>query len=178
MRKVTLVLLFSLLVFACKKNEGPSRDTATASSTVTDTAVSTSEPNTTPSSTTVASATTEKQTAASASTTVPSTVSVTDTSTPFDFGPPPPDTAPKSVKYDYVVDTLYRWSSDTQKIVIARAGYGAHFFNFANRSKLEAWRKAQGYEKIRSFDVPGAPSPLPNPFINADRVVIVYRKAR
>ena len=82
------------------------------------------------------------------------------------------------MKYDYLVDTLYRWSSDTQKIVIARTGYGAHFSNVANRSKLEAWRKAQGYEKIRSFDVPGAPSPLPNPFINADRVVIVYRKAR
>ena len=76
------------------------------------------------------------------------------------------------------MDTLYDWSTDTQRVVVSRVGYGSHFFTLENRQKLERWRNGQGYEKVRSFEVPAASSKVPNPFINAKRVVIVYRKPR
>jgi hypothetical protein len=173
MRKLTAVLLFCV-VFACNKNETPVVDTTPATpevsapATRTDTAATATE---TPAATASPTTDTAK---------VPTTATaVTDTAasaTPFELGPPPPQPSPK--KYEYLVDTLYDWPIETQKIVVANTTYGAQFFNLANRKSLASWRMRQGYEKILSFDVPGAPTKFPNPFINAKHVVIVYRKAR
>jgi hypothetical protein len=164
MRKLAAVLLLSVAVVACKKNEAPAVDT---SATVADTATT---------ATTVTETTATEPTVTATTATTASTA--TETAEPFDFSLPSTDTAPKPVKYEYLVDTLYNWSLDTQRIVAAKTTYGAHFFALSNRAKLDAWRKKQGYEKVKSFDVPGAPSKFPNPFINANRVVIVYRKPR
>lgn len=169
MRKLAVVLLLCL-VFACKKNERPVvDDTLTAIDTSTTTAATTDT-------TATASTDTTVSTAIETTGTPTATETAASTTEPFDFAPPPDEKKPK--KYEYLVDTLYDWSKDTQRIVVSRVGYGSHFFTLENRKKLEAWRRNQGYEKVRSFEVPGASSKLPNPFINANRVVIVYRKPR
>lgn len=175
MRKYIVVLLV-LLTFACKKNETPTDDTLTAVDTSTS-AVSTdsADTQTTTTATSDTSATTASETAAAPPTTTQPAAS-TSTTEPFDFGQPP--TEKSRQKYEYLVDTLYDWSTDTQRVVVSRVGYGSHFFTLENRQKLERWRNGQGYEKVRSFEVPAASSKVPNPFINAKRVVIVYRKPR
>jgi hypothetical protein len=172
MRKLTVVLLFCV-IFACNKNETPVVDTTPATTEVSAPATRTDTAATTETPAATASTTTETATAPTTATTDTDTAA---SATPFEFGPPPPQPSPK--KYEYLVDTLYDWPIETQKIVVSKTAYGAQFFSLANRKDLASWRMRQGYEKILSFDVPGAPTRFPNPFINAKHVVIVYRKAR
>jgi len=89
-----------------------------------------------------------------------------------DLGPAPSD----NVSYEIMADTFYDWTPEQERAVSEKLGRQFEPFRSANMRQLVPARKADGWQRYYSFQVPGATTPYPNPFINATRHIVMYKR--
>lgn len=175
MRKCAVILLFCIALYACKKNETPDVDETLT--TIETSAATTSE--TPPSIATDAAATSATSDSVVTATIDAGPIEVpapdsTSTQEPFVLDPPPAEKPQRRPRYDYIVDTYYKWTDDEAREAASRAP-GVYAFTFKNAAKIMAKRKRDGYQADPPVKIKGVRTSPPELF-NYPRVVVVYRK--
>ncbi|HSY47366.1 MAG TPA: hypothetical protein VLC46_01005 [Thermoanaerobaculia bacterium] len=98
-----------------------------------------------------------------------------DVATENPFGEEP---EPSGKRYEYLVDTLYVWSPAQVKEAASSAAPEVSRFVFSRRNEVMRLRASQGWQYVRQVIVPKAASVPENPFINAPRLMVIYRRMR